>query len=196
MDSVRSVLLAALGVVLVGCTTLENKDQDLPVEKVVLDWKDFYPTKFSLMDDCNTLHTKDKTYLSKRTLCFADKSSLGDDQFYLYFTESRYNKKQWKYVDSLLSDDGFNVLSYLAQGSNSICKKNYRAVSATSYTCTPMDDSVGNDILYVQGHRKMGNGTFVESVVLKSIQRNHVVNKEDWEYKTATRIIDESFDKL
>ena len=185
-----SVLATAL--FLTGCVT----HKPLPVEKVVLDWKDFEPVKFSPSDDCNTQKTNSKTYLSMKVLCFTDKSSLADDQFYLKFTETQYSKKQWSLVPSKLLTDRSNISNYLYQSSNSLCKGNYRTVSSYGYTCTPLDDTTNEDILFVHDYRKRNNGILRESVIIKSIPRNKIINQDDWQYRTAISIINDSLKKL
>ncbi len=196
MDIIRGAVAAVLAVGLVGCASLKHEDQDLPVEKVVLDWKDFYPAKFSLIDDCNTLKTGASNNLSMKVLCFADQSSLGDDRFYLKFTEAQFNKKQWDVIESTIFGGRSDISNVLYQGSSSFCSGNYKSVSTYGYTCTPSDTTINEDVLFVHGYRKKGNGMFSESVILKAIPRDHVITLDDWEYKTAIRIINESLEKL
>lgn len=182
----------ATALLLTGCAT----HKPLSVEKVVLDWKDFEPVKFSPSDDCNTVQKQGSNYLSMKQLCFADRSSLDDDRYYLKFTEYHYSAKQWSGWPSKLMNSRSAIPDYLRQSSSTVCNGNYQAVGQYGYTCTPLDDSTNEDILLVHNFRKKGKHILIESLVVKSIPRNRKIKANDSQYQTALKIISDSFDKL
>ena len=182
----------ATALLLTGCAT----NQPLPVEKVVLDWKDFEPVQFSPSDDCNTVQNQGSNYVSMKQLCFADRSSLGDDRYFLKFTEYHYSAKQWAGWPTKLVNNRSSIPDYLRQSSSTVCKGNYQAVGQYGYTCTPLDDSTNEDILLIHNYRKKGKHRLIESLVVKSIPRNQKIETHDSQYQTALRIINDSFDKL
>ena len=108
------------------------------------------------------------------------------------FTETEYTEKQW----SLAPPDFLTNRNFLYQDSTSNCKSNYRPVSVYGYTCTPMSDTLGKDVLVVHDFRKKVSGALAECLAYRTIPKGKVIDKDDWQYQTAIKIINDCLEKL
>lgn len=171
-----------------GCAT----NQTLPVDKVVLDWKDFEPVKFSPSDNCNTLNISSKDYPSRKVLCFSEQNTPIGNRFLVRFTETVYTKKQW----SLAPSDFLTNRGFLYRDSLSHCKGNYRPVGDYGYTCTPLSDVLGEDILVVHDFRKKSSGELSECLAYKTVPLGKLITMDDKQYQTAIKIVNDCLENL
>lgn len=99
------VLLVLLGVLmLIGCSGMGI--QTVKPEKLVLDWKDFYPAVFE--SDCNqwvSMNTAQKQRLNSwKRLCYQTSPLLTSDQYNLIVDIYSFDDDQQYYFDRAYSD--------------------------------------------------------------------------------------------
>ena len=188
------VVGVATALVLGGCAT----NQELPVDKVVLDWKDFYPTNFSLLDNCNTYKADLKDTQYQKKLCFEDRSSLPGERYYLNVQITQYDQYSgtWNQLLSVLSEPKTRLASELLyQQSKTVCKSGYETVGANGFRCTPAKYT-GDDILVISNYQFTKYGKLVETTVASSISTDKFIDESSSPYKTALTITNEALQKF
>lgn len=188
------VAVVALGLVLGGCVG----SQKLSPDKVVLDWKDFYPSDLTVFDSCNTFKTNLKDIEYQNKLCFEDKSSLPGDRFYLRAQVTQYDQhsKTWKNLLPSISNSRDKLISELLyQQSRTVCLGNFQTVGAYGFRCTPVKNN-DSDILVVSDYRLERSGKLVEASVAVSVNRNRPISENTSSYKTAININTEALKKF
>jgi hypothetical protein len=173
-----------------GCAT----NQTLPVDKVVLDWKDFYPTSFTAFDSCNTFRTDIKGTKYQKNLCFIDRGSAVEDQYAVNIKIIKYDpySQYWKDLTSHLSEQEKNQNRVLSDAlfriSKTVCKGSYLPIGRHGFRCTP-NDSPEQDILIVYNFLKSSSGQWVEATASHAIEKNKAITESSWQYQTAKRVI-------
>ncbi|WP_163372937.1 hypothetical protein [Endozoicomonas acroporae] len=192
---IHKILFYILFLFLAGCVT--GNMQKLPVDKIVLDWKDFYPINFKPNDNCNTFvgGKNNKEYMKQ--LCFSDIMHAVEDRFYVtvfvtkydaYTKESKDLHKKFKQKEKSSA-----VLSELLfQNSKKFCQSNFKNITVNAIQCTPIENN-DTDILlvvdYLFSQPEVGYGKILEGYVIKDIPKKTQINVNSSQYKTAVNIL-------
>ena len=190
--SLSFILGATAVLVLSGCATTEY--HPLPVDKVVLDWKDFYPTTFEgVGENCNTFVYGLYGSEYQKRLCLVDSNSPIDDRYGLFVGITKYETHSpvWKNIND--KSPAQTRSSTLFQLSKKTCANNYQPIGNQGFRCTPEKPANSKDkdmdILVAYSNLVSSSGLLIEASILHAIDPEKTITEDSWQYQTAMKII-------
>ncbi|MCF1437222.1 MAG: hypothetical protein LPD71_00195 [Shewanella sp.] len=173
--SIASVCLVILAIS--GCASKPFSPENLYIEKVVLDWKDFYPSNF--VSGCNKVHSL--TGILKKSNRFCYRTDYRNSDVYSMIVDVTYFKPSYQLFFNE-KDKNIHLPKVVNKLINYDCIDNIKRFHKNAYSC---DLENGNNMFLVTNY-VVGNGKVSEARLVLFPEKN---TNFDNEYQTAMRII-------